>query len=223
MLNTHVDLLGPPAFELLLLAMDCAKIIGWREIIMSAVTEIEEKIYVVNLVRSAQTGDRDAFGELFERFERHVFAIAMRRLGDYNEAQELCQDVFIQAMQKVEQLREPAAFGGWLRQITHRMAINRAVRRSPDLPTEPETLEATCVEDTTPLSTLLAGEREAQLRAGLSRLRDLDRETLVAFYVKGQSLIEMSDAFDAPIGTIKRRLHVARKRLAKEVEALVAV
>ena len=50
-----------------------------------------------------------------------------------------------------------------------------------------------------------------------------DRETLVAFYVDGRSLLEMSDDFDAPVGTIKRRLHVARKRLAKEVEELVAV
>ena len=58
------------------------------------------------------------------------------------------------------------------------------------------------------------------MRAGLNRLRALDRETLEAFYVRGQSLLEMSDEFDAPLGTIKRRLHVARKRLAKEVEPL---
>ena len=57
-----------------------------------------------------------------------------------------------------------------------------------------------------------------QVQAGLSKLRELDRETLEAFYVRGQSLIEMSDEFDAPLGTIKRRLHVARKRLAEEVE-----
>jgi RNA polymerase sigma-70 factor (ECF subfamily) len=67
----------------------------------------------------------------------------------------------------------------------------------------------------------MEGERSSQVRAGLNRLRDLDRETLVAFYVHGQSLLEMSEEFDAPLGTIKRRLHVARKRLADEVEFLV--
>jgi RNA polymerase sigma-70 factor (ECF subfamily) len=46
---------------------------------------------------------------------------------------------------------------------------------------------------------------------------------LVAFYLHGQSLVEMSDEFEAPVGTIKRRLHVARKRLAKELECLQAV
>lgn len=183
----------------------------------------EERLQVRNLVLRAQSGDRQAFGELFERFERHVFAIALRRVGDFSEAQELCQDVFIQAMQKISQLREPEAFGGWLRQITHRMAINRMVRRSPDQPTEPETLASVCAAGATPLDSALEFERQSHVREGLSQLRRLDRETLEAFYVRGQSLIEMSNEFDAPIGTIKRRLHVARKRLAKHVEELVAV
>ena len=183
----------------------------------------QDRREVVALVRKAQTGDRQAFGELFVRFERQVFGDGLRRLRDYNEAQELCQDVFIQAMQKLPQLQVPEAFGGWLRAITHRMAINRIVRRRPDVPTEPESLEARCVDDRSPLMAVLAGERNEQLHAGLKRLRSLDRETLVAFYVHGQSLVEMSDSFDAPLGTIKRRLHMARKRLAKEVEPFMAV
>ena len=63
-------------------------------------------------------------------------------------------------------------------------------------------------------------ERQSQVRAGLRRLGDLDRNTLVAFYVEGQSLIEMSEEFRSPVGTIKRRLHTARKRLAVELEQL---
>ena len=142
----------------------------------------DDKTELIALVRAAQRGERDAFGQLFERFERHVMAIALRRLGDYGEAQELCQDVFIQAMKKIRQLREPEAFAGWLRSITNRMAINRLIRRPNDYA--------------------------------------IENETLVAFYVHGRSLNEMSSEFEAPVGTIKRRLHVARKRLAKEVEEL---
>jgi len=178
---------------------------------------------VAQLVRASQSGQREAFGELFERFERQVFAIVSRRVGDYSEAQEVCQDVFVQAMQKIGQLREPERFGGWLRAIANRMAINRVVRRRPEIAAEPETLAAACVDDRTPLAAVLDGESRTQLHAGLARLRELDRQTLMAFYVQGQSLLEMSDAFDAPLGTIKRRLHVARKRLAKSVETLVAV
>ncbi|MEM6655631.1 MAG: sigma factor-like helix-turn-helix DNA-binding protein, partial [Planctomycetota bacterium] len=84
-------------------------------------------------------------------------------------------------------------------------------------------LESTCVEERTPLDSALAGERAVQVRVGLGRLRDLDRTTLEAFYVRGESLAEMSVAFEAPVGTIKRRLHVARKRLAAELETLAAV
>ena len=127
------------------------------------------------------------------------------------------------AMQKIDQLRVPEAFGGWLRQITVRMAINRITRRKVAFSTEPEVLEATVLGDGTPDQELMDKERQAQVRDGLSRLRDMDRDTLEAFYVKGQSLAEMADSFDAPIGTIKRRLHVARKRLAVEVEELAMV
>ena len=176
-----------------------------------------------DLVRAAQAGDKAAFGELFERFQPTVLAIAMRRLRNFAEAQELTQDVFVQAMLKLDQLRTPECFIGWLRQITVRMAINRAVRRGPQVAVEPEMLEATLPGDGSPLESALAEERDEQLRAGLDRLGEMDRSTLIAFYVKGQSLVQMSDAFDAPLGTIKRRLHVARKRLAKQVEDMVAV
>ncbi|HEY1603957.1 MAG TPA: sigma-70 family RNA polymerase sigma factor [Pirellulales bacterium] len=179
-----------------------------------------EKVLLAAQVRSAQRGNREAFGQLVERFERAVYGIALRRLRNHAEAQELTQEVFVQAMRKISQLREPECFGGWLRQITTRMAINRSLRGGPVIPTDRETLEATCIERCTPLSVALDNERAGQVRAGLRRLRDLDRETLEAFYVQGQSLVEMSDAFHSPIGTIKRRLHVARKRLARELEEL---
>jgi RNA polymerase sigma-70 factor (ECF subfamily) len=190
---------------------------------MTTITRDTDKTELIRLVRAAQRSDRQAFGELFERFERHVMAIALRRLGDFGEAQELCQDVFIQAMKKIRQLREPEAFAGWLRSITNRMAINRLVRQRSDHTIESEALDYVCVETRTPLVSALASERAREVRKGLKALRRLDRDTLMAFYVRGRSLNEMADEFDAPIGTIKRRLHVARKRLAKHVEAVAAV
>lgn len=189
---------------------------------MATLTLEQEQLHeqtLAELVIAAQGDDREAFGQLVVRFERAVYSIAMRRLGDHAEAQELAQEVFVQAMQRLYQLREPERFGGWLRSIANRMAINRATRRKPVSAIEPAVLESTCASSVTPLDNVLELERAAQVRAGLGRLRTLDRETLEAFYVKGQSLIEMSAEFDSPIGTIKRRLHVARKRLAKELES----
>lgn len=172
------------------------------------------------LVCAAQEGDRQAFNELFDRYHRAVYVIAIRRLGNDAEAQELCQEVFIQAMQKIGQLQNPLCFGAWLRSIAKRMAINRAVRCRPTASLEAERMEATCVEHETPLRAILAREACDQVHVGLKRLPDLDRDTLVAFYFHGRSLLEMSDEFASPVGTIKRRLHVARKRLAKELAAL---
>jgi len=193
---------------------------------MSAVlyeSETEEDTTLEYLVIAAQAGDREAFGELATRFEPMVYSIAVRRLGNHSEAQELCQEVLVKAMQKLEQLKVPAAFAGWLRSITVRMAINRQVRRAPVVSTEPQALDATCFESATPLDAVLASERARQVRGGLARLGDLDRNTLEAFYVRGESLSEMSQSFAAPIGTIKRRLHVARKRLARQLETAAAV
>jgi len=179
-----------------------------------------DKSQLVSLVEAAKCGRRQAFDQLVRLYQQRVQAIAFRRLRNQAEAQELCQEVFMQALSKLHQLRDPRRFGGWLRTIAVRMAINRAARRGPMIPVATGEFEARCVEHETPLGRALAREREDQLRAGLGRLRTLDRDTLVAFYFQGHSIVEMSDEFDSPVGTIKRRLHVARNRLAKELEAM---
>jgi RNA polymerase sigma-70 factor, ECF subfamily len=184
--------------------------------------ELETELSTAELVLAAQDGDRDAFGTLVERYERAVFHTALRKTGDTDEAQELVQEVFVQALRKLTQLRQPECFGGWLRSITGRLAINRAVRRKHVMPLENEILETNCLAHDTPSEDALKHERARQVRAGLRRLKALDRNTLVAFYVEGQSLAEMSTKFASPIGTIKRRLHTARKRLAAELEEFVA-
>lgn len=175
------------------------------------------------LVVRAQTGDREAFGQLAVMFEPTVNAIALRRLRNQAEAAELTQDVLIQAMRKLPQLREPERFPGWLRRITVRLAINRTVRRPPSTTQDPEVLSNVDCENRSPLESVLSVEQAAHVWGGLKRLRELDRSTLVAFYFDGQSLIEMSDRFRSPVGTIKRRLHTARIRLKEELAHLQLV
>ncbi len=190
--------------------------------VASPYTELSESS-VGDLVLQAQSGDRSAMDQLYCRFQQHVLSIAYKRLGNWDEAQELSQDVFIQAFRRLNQLQAPEAFAGWLRQIVHRMAINRLTRRQMPTSVDHEILEATITCDSDPLAAVLTSEQKIQVHQGLGRLGELDRRTLVAFYLDGQSLNQMSDAFEAPIGTIKRRLHVARKRLAKECEMLQAI
>jgi RNA polymerase sigma-70 factor (ECF subfamily) len=174
------------------------------------------------LVERAQGGDREAFGLLVEQFQRTVYAICLGRLGHASEAAELTQEVFLHVMNRLDQLREPERFAGWLRQVAARMAINRATRRVPPSPIQDEVLEGLGASHDNPLETLIRHERAARLWEGLARLKPLDRETLVAFYIHGHSLVEMAERHDAPIGTIKRRLHTARLRLKAELQAASA-
>src|SRR5262245_5862398 len=173
---------------------------------------------VFNLVEKARAGDRVAYGELVTRFQPSVYALALARLRNPTEAQELTQEVFIHGMTKLEQLRDANCFAGWLRQITVRMAINRLTRRAPLQGADPEVLQNAASEGETPLDELVRAEACAELQRGLERLKPVDRDTLVAFYIRGRSLKQMSREFETPVGTIKRRLHVARNRLRVQME-----
>lgn len=170
------------------------------------------------LVERAQLGDREAFGLLIERFQPTVFALARRRLGHASEAAELTQDVFLHAMRRLGQLREPERFAGWLKQMTIRLAINRATRRVPPPSVERAVLESRAGESTEPFQELMARERATGVWQGLGQLAPVDRETLVAFYIHGLSIIEVAERHEVPVGTVKRRLHTARKRLKLVLE-----
>jgi len=170
------------------------------------------------IVLRAQGGDRAAYGELVERFQSTVYAIGLARLRNPTEAQELAQEVFLHAMRKLPQLRDVQCFPGWLRQIAVRMAINRLTRGGPLHRVEPEVLENAEAAGAGPLDEMVRAEQRAELWKGLQRLKSVDRATLVAFYIRGQSLKQMSRDFETPVGTIKRRLHVARNRLRKQME-----
>ena len=176
---------------------------------------------ILNLVLQAQSGDRDAFGELAEIFEPTVFAVALRKLRNRSEAREVTQDVLIQAFRKLPQLREPERFAGWLRQIANRMSINRAVRGPNETMRSPETFDTVRNDPDTPLDGVLRDERAHQVRDGLSRLRDLDRDTFVA---KFRECCEQHAADGGQRGARVDAIVAAVDRLdaAPSLEALVA-
>src|SRR5205085_9437843 len=113
---------------------------------------------IVLLIERARGGDRQAFGELVLRFQPAVYAVALARLRDANEAVDLTQEVFIHAMTKLEQLRDPLCFVGWLRQITVRMAITRVTRKGPLQGADPEFLQNAPDRDAGPLDEVIRAE-----------------------------------------------------------------
>jgi RNA polymerase sigma-70 factor (ECF subfamily) len=180
-------------------------------------TEVEE------LVRLAQAGDRVAFGDLVTRFQGAVVAAALTKLRDVGEAQELAQEVFVHAMRKLPQLRDPRCFAGWLRRITARMAINRLTRRGPIRGADAGLLDTVPAMTAGPLDNLVRAEQRTAVQAGLRRLKPLDRQALEAFYLRGRSLKRIARELAVPVGTVKRRLHVARRRLKAVLEGPVPV
>jgi RNA polymerase sigma-70 factor (ECF subfamily) len=102
------------------------------------------------------------------------------------------------------------------------MAINRATRRVPPSSIEDEVLETATAYRDDPHEALVRSERAARLWEALDRMKPLDRESLVAFYIQGLSLSEIAEDLDVPLGTVKRRLHTARRRLKTELAGSVA-
>jgi RNA polymerase sigma-70 factor (ECF subfamily) len=178
---------------------------------------MDQQTDIVALVTRAQHGDRQAYSVLYEHFYPRVHTLARAYLRDTSAAQELAHDVLVQAFVKLQQLRYCAAFPGWLRQMTARMAMHRLSRGSRHAVVV-TALRHEATTDSSPLERLLSDERLEQVRQSLQRLTPLDRDTLLAFYYHGQSLAMISQQAAAPLGTIKRRLHTARQRLRHELE-----
>jgi RNA polymerase sigma-70 factor (ECF subfamily) len=171
---------------------------------------------VADLALRAREGDRAAYGELARRFRPGIFAVLLGWLHDPAEADDVAQDVLLHGMRKLGQLRDVRCFAGWLRQIAVRLALNRLSRRRPVAGFNRLAHLPAPAED--PLAEMMLKEERGQVRESLTHLRPLDREVLEAFYLHGRSLQEISLAFDAPLGTIKRRLHTARQRLREQLE-----
>jgi RNA polymerase sigma-70 factor (ECF subfamily) len=171
------------------------------------------------LVDQAKAGDREAFGILAERFQQSVKVLALTKVKNEAEAQELTQEVFVHAMRKLPQLRDSRCFGGWLRQITTRMAVNHLSRKGGLRRKESELLDSYPGEEMDPSEVMERVEAKRSLVAALLQLKPLDSQILELFYLRDHSLIEIQEMLDVPVGTVKRRLHVARKRLKQILES----
>jgi len=109
-------------------AVDLAVRIGQARLV-GDVSTIDAPGSELDLVRAAQNGDRDAFGALYERYGPMVHGLLLARVP-YGEVDDLVQDVFLAALQRLPALRDPAAFGGWLAAIARHRAVDYH-RRAP--------------------------------------------------------------------------------------------
>lgn len=194
-----------------------------------------DRLSDADLTARAAKGDAEAFTALARRHEDHVYGLAYRLLRDSSEAEEVVQEAFLTAWEKLPGFRGDAAFGTWLYRVTANAALMRLrkKRRSPEgVPAEAAVEELLPRFDaqgrlTTPPShdwSKQADEQLAdrQLRAAIEQaVANLPEEYRIVFVmrdVEGLSNEEMSQVLGLTVAAVKSRLHRARLALRSTLE-----
>jgi RNA polymerase sigma-70 factor, ECF subfamily len=173
-----------------------------------APVEIPAATDIARLVRSAQSGDSSAFAELYQRFTRMVHGVVLARIAR-TDVDDVVQDVFMTAFERLESLRDPAAFGGWLATIARNRAADHGRRMPP--PT-------TALVDNLPAAR--RGDRLEAL-AILDAIRSLPEaysETLVLRLVEGMTGAEIADRTGLTPASVRVNLHRGMKLLREKLK-----
>lgn len=175
---------------------------------------------LATLVRAAQGGDLDAFGQVVERFQGMAKATAYATVGDLHLAEDAAQEAFIEAYLCLSKLREPAAFPGWFRRIVVKRA-DRLVRGKHHTLLPLET--AVAVPSSNPEPSVLAEARELRqlVYATIATLPPTDRLITALFYLAHYRQQEIATIAELPVTTVKKRLYDVRQRLRRQLEHVV--
>lgn len=168
-------------------------------------------------VRAAAAGDAEAFGRLVEDHAGWLRARIASRLGSPETAEDLLQEVFLAAWERLATLRDPGRFPAWLRSIADNQVRLWQRRRLTQLD-----LLARFGNETLPAPAPAPREERIRglLREALGRLGDAHREVIVHHYLKGYSYRQTALLLDLETGTVRSRLQKARSRLHKEITAM---
>jgi len=166
------------------------------------------------LVRETLAGDLAAFEALVDRHEAVVHRVAARVVGR-EEAEDVTQETFLRAYHRLHRFRGESAFRSWLLRIAHNTAVNAARRRVPD-PVEVEhegQAAAVAPAAREPVSVLEESERRDRLGLKLRELRPEHRAVLVLRDLEGLPYEEIATVTETPVGSVKGRLHRARREM----------
>jgi len=165
----------------------------------------------------AQNGDSQAFTSIVETYERPVFNLCCRMLGNVQDAEDAAQETFVRAYQSLKRYDNSRAFSTWLLSIAAHYCIDQIRKRrvqivsmeelpAPDLPEPSPGVEAN----------LGLKEEQQKIRAVLEILDSTDRAAVVMYYWYDFSYDEICQALSLSLGALKSRLHRARRAMAEE-------
>lgn len=184
----------------------------------------------VDLVRRAQTGDMEAFGELVGRNRGAVFRMAVAALGSAADADDVAQEALVTAFQKIGGFRGESSFRTWVLAITWRKAIDRRksvrrwMRRLVTPPArgghESDVIERVPGATASQEEQAVAADLQKRLRALITSLPAKLRDPLLLAGSGDYTYDEIARALAVPVGTVKWRVSEARRVLRQKMTAL---
>ena len=167
-------------------------------------------------------GDEDAFTALVKKYEKQIHAFVWRRVRDYHVAEEITQDTFLRAYEKLGTLRNPNRFSAWLYMIATRRFLTwfdekRIPMQSLEAMSNAEVEALFYTQYMIEQTEKLATEKQREIvQYLLQKLPAHERTAVILHYLSEMTCEEIGDFLDISPSTIKSRLHRARKRLKKE-------
>jgi len=168
----------------------------------------------VALVGRCLQGDTAAFRPLVERYQRQLFRVACRMLGDVEDARDCTQDAFVKAYEHLAEYDVSRRFFSWLYRILLNECLNRLRARRPMGNIDPG-----LAGGESPFDRVQAAEIQSRVRAALLLLTPEHRDVLVLRHFAGLSYRDIAQATAVPEKTVKSRLFAARQRLAELLAA----
>ena len=176
----------------------------------------------VELIQCVLAGDDAAFAELVKKYQKPVHALAWRKVGDFHVAEEITQDTFLKAYQKLATLKEPQSFVSWLYVIATRRCIawlrkkrlwTQSLEATNSGQFEKATYSGYVVEENARIAT--EAQREV-VKKLLAKLQESERTVMTLHYFGEMTCEEISRFLGVSVGAVKSRLSRARDRLKKE-------
>ena len=169
-------------------------------------------------VSQARVGAAEAWEALFHRYQLPLYVYVFELVHDEHASCDIVQEVFICALRHLGSLREDAKFGGWLFGIAHQKCVQRWRRQTR----EENALEEVGAEepelDAAPDALLISQEDEEEFMRVLNRLPLPQRSVLLLYFMEDFSIEQIGEITHTAAGTVKSRLHYAKKALRKLME-----
>ena len=176
------------------------------------------------LVQRCRQGDQTAYGEIVERYQTLVCSVGYNRCGDLAISEDLAQDAFILAWQKLSDLKDDNKFKAWICTIVRNLA-NRASQRSARSVTHAAAnLDAVAditAETESPVERAVSEEEETLVWEALAEVPENYREPIILFYREEQSIARVAAALDLSEDAVKQRLSRGRKMLRQQLATVV--